>query len=86
MTEVIWHRSAYDRLVRLVRRYPDRAAEFAAAIQETIDTLSADPTGTGESRDGPYRIAVFGPLVVTFRPDPATARVYVTRVRLPAGR
>lgn len=79
---VIWRPAAFDRMSAIVRAAPERKDEFAAALRELNAALIADPTGTGESRDPPDRVAIFGELTFRFRPVPEEGKVYIVWVRI----
>lgn len=82
MTAIIFRRPAFEQMDEIVRTNPERADEFAAALQELTRELTAKPDTAGESRDPPYRVAFYGQLTIRFRPAPDEGRVYVVRVRL----
>jgi hypothetical protein len=83
MYRVIWWDLAFDRMDAYVRRHPGRKAEFAVALRELTAALTSGPAEIGESRVQPYRVEVFEPLTVFFRPDPDEQCVYVVWVHLP---
>jgi hypothetical protein len=80
--QVKWRRPALDSMASIVRAYPERKDEFAAALQSLSRALSTNPVDTGEGREPPYRVWFFGPLTVHFRPDAVEQVVFVTQVRL----
>jgi hypothetical protein len=82
VNEIIFRRTAFERMNQLIRDNPHRVPEFAAALQAMTAELTRDPASAGESRTGRYRIAFFDPLIVSFYPAPAERRVYVVRIRL----
>jgi len=79
---VTFRRRAFNRMNGIIRKHPNRVAEFAAALQEMHRALTAAPDSIGESRDPPYRVWFFGPLTVEFRHAPTERRVYVVKIRL----
>lgn len=81
-TRVVWRRKAFDHMSAIVRAAPGRKAEYAAALRELSAALAADPLNTGEERDPPRRVAIFGELTFGFRPAPDEGAVYVLWVRL----
>src|SRR5207253_2318827 len=60
--QIVWRPNAFDHMNAIVRAAPARKAEFAAALRELSAALTADAEGTGESREPPYRVAIFGEL------------------------
>ena len=81
-TQIIWQPDAFDHMNAIVRAAPTRKDEFATTLRELSVALTADPTGTGESREPPIRVAIFGELTFYFRPAPEEDRVYVVWVRI----
>lgn len=81
-TNIVWRPPAFDHMSAIIRAAASRKDEFAAALRELAAALTADPDGTGESRDPPYRVAVFGDLTFWFRPAPDEGNVYIDWVRL----
>lgn len=81
-TRVVWQPDAFEQMSEIVRAAPSRKAEFAAALRELSAALATDPDGTGESRDPPYRVAIFGELTFFFRSVPDDATVYIDWVRI----
>lgn len=81
-TRVVWQSAAFEHMAKIVRAAPARKAEFAAALQELFAVLTADPEGTGESRDPPYRVVIIGELTFRFLPAPDEDRAYIVWVRI----
>ncbi len=81
-TQIIWQPDAFDHMNAIVQAAPNRKADFAAALRELSDALTSAPESTGESREPPYRVAIFGELTFYFRPAPDENRVYVIWVRI----
>jgi hypothetical protein len=80
--KIIWQPTAFDHMNAIVRAAPNRKDEFAAALRELSVALTTNPERTGESRDQPYRVAIFGELTFYFRPAPDESCVYVVWVRI----
>lgn len=80
--QIIWRPTAFDRMSELIRAFPERKADFAAALRYLATVLTTDPENEGESRDPPFRVLLLGPLTVRFRPWPDELIVYITSVRL----
>jgi hypothetical protein len=80
--ELIWQPDAFEHMSEIVRAAPNRKDEFATALRELSAALTADPEGTGESRNPPHRVVIVGELTFYFLPAPDESAVYVVWVRI----
>lgn len=76
---VTWNPAAFGRAAALSQTHPNHPG-LRAAFAAMAAALENDPLDAGESRGGDNRIALFRPLAVTDRVDPARRRVYVLSV------